>query len=492
MSIESRHDGSLEVDRSAAGVEAGDRGSSGPVTRTDLSTSGRIGTEGAAFGSAAETLRPLVAALFPAGMPLEIELWDGSRLAPSGWEPGEGTRVRLVLRSPDSLRYLVWAPGQLGLARAFVSGALDVEVEGGGRPGDGTLRRALAQLHGAMVSRLPTAPGMILPLLRAAVSLGAVGAPPAVPAAEVRLTSRFRPASIHTKERDAEAVRHHYDIGNDFYELLLGPAMTYSCARFERPDATLEEAQASKHELVCRKLGLAEPGHGRRLRLLDVGCGFGSMAMHAASRYDADVVGVTLSPAQADRARQRVREAGLDDRIEIRLQDYRDLGGERFDAVSSIGMFEHVGEKRMAEYFSTLYGLLAPRGRLLNHAISRAGGSKMRGRTFMNRYVFPDGELIDVGEVVLGMERAGFEIRDVESLREHYARTLEHWVANLEANWDEAVKIVGAQRARVWRLYLSASINGFEDGGIAIHQVLGVKRDQTGSSGMPGTRAGWG
>src|SRR5579875_297811 len=492
MSIESRHDASLGVDGSAAGVVTGDGGASRRAAGTGSDRSDRTGARGTTPSSAAETLRPLVASLFPAGMPLQVELWDGSRLAPSGRGSGEGPRARLVLRSPDSLRYLLWAPGQLGLARAFVAGALDFEVEGGDRPGDGTLRQALAQLHDAMASRLPTAPGMVLPLLRAAVRLGAVGAPPAVPAAEVRLTSRSRPASIHTKERDAEAIRHHYDIGNDFYELLLGPAMTYSCARFEHPDATLEEAQASKHELVCRKLGLAEPGRGRRVRLLDVGCGWGSMAMHAASRYGADVVGVTLSPAQADRARQRVRDAGLDDHVEIRLQDYRDLGGEQFDAICSIGMFEHVGEKRMAEYFSTLYSLLAPRGRLLNHAISHAGGSKMRGRTFMNRYVFPDGELIDVGEVVLGMERAGFEVRDVESLREHYARTLEHWVANLEENWDEAVKIIGVERARVWRLYMSASINGFEDGGIAIHQVLGVKPDETGSSGMPRTRAGWG
>jgi cyclopropane-fatty-acyl-phospholipid synthase len=269
---------------------------------------------------------------------------------------------------------------------------------------------------------------------------------------------------------------------------VLGPSMTYSCARFVESTTTLEAAQQSKHDLVCRKLGLHER-HGSTL--LDVGCGWGSLALHAAQHYGAKVVGITLSTAQADLARIRVKEAGLDDQIEIRVQDYRDLRGEHFDAISSIGMFEHVGTERTAEYFATLHALLGDTGRLLNHAISSVGGSRMSRNSFIGRYVFPDGELIDVGQVVLAMERAGFEVRDVESLREHYSRTLREWVANLEANWAAAVDQVGVQRARVWYLYMAASANGFADGGIAIHQVLGVKPAPDGRSGMPATRNDW-
>ena len=203
------------------------------------------------------------------------------------------------------------------------------------------------------------------------------------------------------------AVTHHYDVGNDFYRMVLGPSMTYSCARFVDEGATLEDAQTAKHELICRKLGLADRSD---MSLLDVGCGWGSMALHAASRYGAKVIGITLSKEQVAMARQRVAEAGLSDRIDIRLLDYRDLAGEQFDAISSVGMFEHVGTVRAGEYLTILWGLLAPGGRLLNHAISTAGGSKISSRSFIGRYVFPDGELVDVGEVILAMERAGFEV----------------------------------------------------------------------------------
>jgi cyclopropane-fatty-acyl-phospholipid synthase len=264
--------------------------------------------------------------------------------------------------------------------------------------------------------------------------------------------------------------------------------MTYSCARFNQESTSLEDAQAAKHEMICRKLGL----HTRReLRLLDVGCGWGSMAIHAAEHHGASVVGVTISRAQAELARKRVADAGLTDRVEIRLQDYRDVRGETFDAISSIGMFEHVGAKRIGTYFETLRGLLGPKGRLLNHAISSVGGSNMGRRSFIGRYVFPDGELIDVGDVVLAMERSGFEVRDVESLREHYARTLRSWVANLEAAWDQALAEVGPARARIWRLYMAGSALSFDQGLVAIHQVLGVAADSDGTSGMPATRDDW-
>ncbi|MGO9196273.1 MAG: class I SAM-dependent methyltransferase [Acidimicrobiales bacterium] len=433
----------------------------------------------------ATVLEPLLAGLFAGGLPIRFEFWDGSEAGPD--EP----IGRAIVRSPDALKRLLWAPGELGIARSFVVGELDLVSEGdssGGANSASDTSALLRVLHDAMMNRLPKGLDMILPLLSAAGRLHLIGSPPPPPTAEVRLSGRWRAGSLHSRERDAEAVRHHYDISNDFYRLVLGPAMTYSCALFGTAATSLEQAQSAKHELVCRKLGLAGT---KGARLLDVGCGWGSMALHAASHHGAQVVGVTLSAAQADLARKRVADAGLADRVEIRIQDYRDLRGETFDAISSIGMFEHVGEAKMAEYFTTLHRLLAPRGRMLNHAISSVNNSKLRGRTFMNRYVFPDGQLIDVARVARGMEDAKFEVRDVESLREHYAATLRHWISNLEAHWDEAVALVGAERARVWRLYMCACVNGFEDGGIAIHQVLGVKPDDRGESGMPATRAGW-
>jgi cyclopropane-fatty-acyl-phospholipid synthase len=216
------------------------------------------------------------------------------------------------------------------------------------------------------------------------------------------------------------------------------------------------------------------------------------MAIHAALHYDARVVGITISKEQASLARKRVEEAGVADRIEIRLQDYRDLSDESFDVISSIGMSEHVGHDKLDQYLATLRSVLVPQGRLLNHAISSVGGSTLGPRSFVGRYVFPDGELIDVGDVVLAMERAGFEVRDVESLREHYARTLRCWVANLESNWDQAVQLVGEPRAKIWRLYMAGSAVGFEDGGVSIHQVLGVVSTETGNAGMPSTRGDWG
>lgn len=414
----------------------------------------------------ASAVAPLVHSLV-GELPLRVVFWDGSSLGPEG---GPGL---LRVHSPDALRRIIWAPGELGLGRAFVAGELGFE-------GDlfevlAALRPAGRRLHGE-VRLVPAA-------LRAAHDLGVLDRPPAPPPEE------GHPSVLrHSKRRDAASVGHHYDVGNDFYRLVLGESMTYSCARFVRPDDPLGVAQSAKHELVCRKLGLdAEPG----LRLLDVGCGWGSMAMHAARHHGARVVGVTISREQAELARRRVTEAGLERQVEIRLQDYRDLGRERFDAISSIGMFEHVGKSRMAEYFGRLHGLLVPEGRLLNHAIASVGGSKLGRRTFVGRYVFPDAELIDVGEAALAMEAAGFEVRDVESLREHYARTLRRWVANLQEAWDDAVDLVGEGRARVWLLYMAASALGFEDGGLAIYQTLGVKDGPDGRSGMPPTRASW-
>ncbi|MFP5318873.1 MAG: class I SAM-dependent methyltransferase [Acidimicrobiia bacterium] len=397
---------------------------------------------------------------------MRVEFWDRS-------SQGSAGPATIRLRSPDALRRILWAPGELGLARAFVSGEIDV---------DGDIFEAIRALRQATLS---AAEGVrALPVIvRSARGLGVLGRPLPPPPEEARPRGR-----LHSTARDALVVGHHYDVGNEFYRLLLGPSMTYSCARFSDPAMTLEEAQASKHDLVCRKLGLHErPG----MRLLDVGCGWGTMALHAASHYGAAVVGVTISREQVVAARRRAEEAGLGRRLHIRLQDYRHLGRERFDAISSIGMSEHVGRANMGLYFAKLASLLPPQGRLLNHAISSVGGSRLGRRSFMYRYVFPDGELLDVAQTVRAMQDAGLEVRDVESLREHYALTLRRWVANLEDHWDAAVALVGPRRARVWRLFMAASAIGFEDGGLAVHQVLGVAPGPDGRSGMPPTRHGW-
>lgn len=399
--------------------------------------------------------------------PVGVEFWDGSR-----WGPND-PKARIYLRSKDALRRILWSPGELGVARAFVNG--DIDIEGDLIEAIRSMRTGGQNLHSGL---------RLLPrIITSASRLGAVGRPLPPPPEEI-VPRGLR----HSMTRDAQSVRHHYDVGNEFYRLVLGPSMTYSCAYFTEPTKSLAEAQASKYDFVSRKLGLHERSG---MRLLDVGCGWGSMALHAASNYDASVVGVTISEEQCKAATRRVELAGLADRIEIRLADYRQLTGERFDAISSIGMSEHVGKARIGDYFSTLSSLLLPQGRLLNHAISSVGGSKLGRRSFMNRYVFPDGELLDVGDTVLAMERAGLEIRDTESLREHYALTLRYWVANLDASWDAAVALVGIGRARVWRLYMAASAVGFEDGGLAIHQVLGVLPNDDGTSGMPLTRNTW-
>ena len=412
--------------------------------------------------SAAAALASLTELVFDGPPPVAFELWDGSRIesATTG-----GPTVRL--RSPVALRRLLWAPDELGLGRAYVAGDADL---------DGDVIETLRAL------RIPQPTGrkraqLVGRAARAAVALDAIGPPPPPPPEEVRLRGRR-----HTRRRDSHAVSHHYDVGNAFYRMMLGPTMTYSCARWGGDVTDIDAAQTAKHDLVCRKLGL----DGRHdIRLLDVGCGWGTMAMHAAAEYGARAVGITISEQQFARATDRVKEAGLDARVEIRLQDYRELRGETFDVISSIGMFEHVGSERTTEYFRTLRDALVPGGRLLNHAISKPGGSKLSPRSFIGRYVFPDGELLDVADVTRAMEAAGFEVRDVESLREHYALTLRAWIDALEHHWDAAVREVGEGRARCGRAYMAGSVVGFEEGDIAVHQVLGVRRTAAGASGMP-------
>lgn len=411
----------------------------------------------------ATTLAPLLDIVFGGPPPVRFECWDGSEISPAADEQG---LVRL--RSPDALRRLLFAPGELGLGRAFVAGDVDLE---------GDLPDLLERLERAAPAGGRLGPRGLWAAIGAARQLRLLRLPPPPPREEVRLRGRR-----HSRRRDARAVSHHYDVGNDFYRLVLGASMTYSCARWGGDVTDLDAAQTAKHELVCRKLGLHER---RGMRLLDVGCGWGSLALHAAARHGAVVVGVTISEEQHELATLRVKEAELDDQVEIRLQDYRDLRGEQFDAISSIGMFEHVGHQTMRHYFSSLSRLLRPGARFLNHAISKVGGSRLSRRGFVGRYVFPDAELVDVSQVIDAMERAGVEVRDVESLREHYARTLRAWVSALEANWGEAVRDVGEARARVWRLYMAGSAASFEAGRISVHQVLGVLPHLDGRSDIP-------
>jgi cyclopropane-fatty-acyl-phospholipid synthase len=403
-------------------------------------------------------------------IPVRLRAWDGT-------EAGPDDAPVVVVRSRRALRRLAWAPGQLGLGRAYVAGEIDVE---GDVFATFTALSSVGRLAETGHASAPTA-GERLKLLRTAARLGALGPEPAAPPEEIHLGRHGR---RHTRGRDAAAVSHHYDVGNDFYALVLGPSMVYSCAVWDDEQTGLDAAQRAKLDLVCRKLGL-EPG----MRLLDVGCGWGSLALHAAERYGVDVVGVTLSTEQAALARKRVAEAGLTERVDIRVQDYREVVDGPFDAISSIGMAEHVGRAQTAAYVSRLHDLLKPGGRLLNHAIAwNAGETSWDADTFIARYVFPDGELLSLAEMVAALESGGLEVLDVEALRRHYALTLRAWVQRLEEHWAEAVAATSEGRARVWRLYMAASALAFEAGTMGVNQVL-VQRP--GGAQPPLRRTAW-
>ncbi|WP_329272754.1 cyclopropane-fatty-acyl-phospholipid synthase family protein [Streptomyces sp. NBC_01451] len=430
---------------------------------------------------AAPRLQNFAEQLLGAPLPMRIRAWDGSQAGPPG-------APALVVRNRRALRRLLWKPGELGLARAWVAGDLDIE---------GDFYAALDHLSGLVWDRGEDARSLTEALrepevraaVRGLVRMAGLPIPPAPPREEVPRRRR----RLHTKRTDKRAVSHHYDVGNDFYEVVLGPSMVYSCAYWEEPGVApgeapggatgLEGAQRDKLELVCRKLALA-PG----LRLLEVGCGWGSLAIRAAREHGVQVVGITLSQEQAAYARKRVAEEGLADRVEIRVQDYRDVTDGPFDAVSSVGMAEHVGSEQYLAYARDLYALLKPGGRLLNHQIARRPHTDESAYSldgFIDAYVFPDGELAPVGTTVTQLERAGFEVRDVESIREHYALTLRQWVANLEADWARARQLTSPGRARVWRLYMAASALAFEHNRLGVNQVLAVRTSGSGASGMP-------
>jgi cyclopropane-fatty-acyl-phospholipid synthase len=397
---------------------------------------------------------------------VEFVAYDGSRAGNPG-SPG----VTVTVRSPVAVSYLAQAPGALGLARAFVSGHLDV---------DGDMYTALARL--ATAQRIGRSWAERLSILNALGGPKLLVRRVAPPPQEVRVNKTWLSGRRHSKGRDASAISHHYDVSNTFYEWVLGPSMAYTCACYPREDATLEQAQEYKFDLVARKIGL-RPG----MRLLDVGCGWGGMVMHAARRYGVRALGVTLSEQQAVWAQKAIKEAGLEELAEVRHLDYRDVTETGFDAISSIGLTEHVGKAQLPAYFGFLYGKLRPGGRLLNHCITRPDdrGPARVTDGFIYRYVFPDGELEGPGHIISQMHDAGFEVRHEENLREHYARTLAAWCANLGAHWDEAVAEVGDAIARVWRLYMAGSRLGFERNQIQLHQMLGVKLGARGESGMP-------
>lgn len=443
------------------------------------------------MGSVAKSLLSTFEDVLKAELPLRVRGWDGSEAGPPD------APVCVVFRNRRALRRIAWSPDELGLARAYVSGDLDL---------DGDLfdlldmpelveRISAHGMHG--VDAKSVRRGVLRAMRR-----GAIGPPPAPPSIEMGRRAGGR----HSRRRDLKSVSSHYDIGNDFYRLLLGPGMVYSCGYWEDGCNSVTDAQWAKCELVARKLDL-RPG----MRLLDVGCGWGTMAIHAAREHGVDVVGVTLSREQCELARERVSESGLDGRIEIRVQDYREVDDGPFDAISSIGMAEHVGLGNLPLYARHLYGLLRDGGRLLNHQISSvrplpvdrgtAGHHRRRAqvlstrrrgaRTFIDRYIFPDGEILPLSATVDALEKAGFEVRDAESLREHYALTLRAWVDNLRGQWEQGAALIGAERERAWLLYLAASALGFEyPHRLGLNQVVAVRPGSDGASGMPRTRAG--
>lgn len=425
-----------------------------------------------------------VSLVFKNELPFRIEAYDGSSAGPMVASPASEITVRILRR--EALTRIFTHPGELGVARAYVAGDIDVD-------GDLDALFDLVAPGAAQLLRIEN--------LRSLLSV--VGVAGLRPIAPPSIEARQR-GVLHSRSRDRQAISHHYDVSNRFYELVLGPSMTYSCAVFRSPEDPLEEAQRRKVDLVAKKLDLA-PSR----RLLDVGCGWGTMAIHAARTYGANVVGITLSEPQRRFATEQARLAGVENLVEFRIQDYRDVNDGPYDAISSIGMSEHVGRKSLAPYSQGLFDLLRPGGRFLNHAIGRPTsfeadpdpsrrseathqlqialgmrGPSRIGSPFIERYVFPDGELHEVGTLVSTFQAHGFEVRHLESLREHYALTLRQWVTNLTKRFDEAVEEVGEQRARAWHLYMAVSAVGFARGHLEIHQILSV-RPEKGQSVMP-------
>jgi cyclopropane-fatty-acyl-phospholipid synthase len=399
-------------------------------------------------------------------LPLRFTAYDGSATGPADSPYG------IHLANERGLNYILTAPGDLGFGRAYVSGDLQIK---GVHPGDPY--EAFRLVQGRLSFRRPS-PAEVLRVVR---SLGIQHLRPVTPPPEERPSPLRRTLEglRHSLGRDAEAIHHHYDVSNRFYELVLGPSMTYTCAVFPREDASLEEAQFNKYDLVARKLDL-QSGQ----RLLDLGCGWGGMVRHAAREYGVRAIGVTLSREQAWWAQERIKEERLDHLAEVRFLDYRLVEETDFDAISSIGLTEHIGVKNYPAYFGFIRDHLRPQGRLLNHCITRPHNRFEQTGQFLDRYVFPDGELIGSGKIITEVQNAGLEVQHEENFRIHYAKTLAGWCQNLADNWDECVAEVGEGTARVWGLYMAGSRIGFERNEIQLHHVLATKTED-GVSGYP-------
>ncbi|MEU9801936.1 cyclopropane-fatty-acyl-phospholipid synthase family protein [Streptomyces sp. NPDC051000] len=418
----------------------------------------------------ADRLAELLGHFLAGPPPVRLRAWDGS-------ESGPRDAPLVVLRSPDALRRLLWQPGELGLAEAYIVG--DLNIEGDLADGLGRAWQSVRE-HGTTTPG-PTGWARAAAL---AVGLGVAGIPPHAPdAARARLSGR-----LHSSTRDRAAISHHYDLSNEFYALLLDPTMAYSCGYWSRPDDpdyTPADAQYDKLELICRKVGLRADS-----RLLDVGCGWGSLAVHAARAHKARVTAVTLSRAQRDFVSDRVAREGLSDLVEVQLRHWRHIDGGGYDAVSAVEMGEHVGDVEYPEFTSLLHGVLRPGGRLLVQQMSR-GLDAPGGGAFIETYIAPDMHMRPVGRTVDLIEDAGFEVRSVEALREHYARTIDAWRRTLEERWVDFESLVGQTTARVWRLYLAGSSLAFSERRMGVDQILAVRPSREGRSDMPATPAGW-
>lgn len=397
-----------------------------------------------------------------------VRLWDGTT-----WEaePGRPTRFTLVIRHPGAIRRMFWRPNEVTLGEAFLRDDFDVEGE---IEGIFPLRDHLSDPR-VSLSRWLGCARLLLTLPYNGNGSGA------------RLQAAKLNGRCHSKERDRQAIRYHYDVSNDFFALWLDRRMVYSCGYFESPDDDLDTAQEKKLDYLCRKLRL-RPGE----RLLDIGCGWGGLLMHAVRNYGVTALGITLSKPQAELANERIREAGLADRCRVEVRDYREVNEkEGYDKLVSVGMFEHVGESRLSEYFTRAQRLLKVGGVFLNHGIACSlSDMKRTGPSFVDAYVFPDGDLLPLSSTLRAAEASGFEVRDVESLREHYALTLRHWVRRLEARKEEVIRAADPVTYRIWRLYMSGSAHGFQTGRLNIYQVLFCKSNGCGS-GLPLTRADW-
>lgn len=411
------------------------------------------------------TLAEAFEAVVDGPLPVRLIAYDGSATGPAD------APVALHLRTPRGAAYIATAPGDLGLARAYVAGDLDVE---GVHPGDPY--PLLATMSGLRF-RVP-GPRTLTAIARTLGS-GVLHPPPPPPQEALPRWRRVAEGLRHSKARDAEAIHHHYDVSNAFYEKVLGPSMTYTCACYPHEGATLEEAQENKYSLVFEKLRLKEGD-----RLLDIGCGWGGMVRYAARR-GVHVIGATLSREQATWAQRAIEEEGLGDLAEVRFSDYRDVRESGFDAISSIGLTEHIGVRHYPTYFRSIQDRLREGGLLLNHCITRPYNRRTSTGAFIDRYVFPDGELTGSGTIIAAMQDVGLEVRHEENLREHYAMTLAGWCRNLVEHWDECVAEVGEATARVWGLYMAGSRYSFETNGVQLHQVLAVKLDRRGAADLP-------